>query len=580
MEVRMSANHRTETQIEGDLAAFKQKLDVFDRSPTHYTDDQTLNKPFSMRQIFKKWAGTHGDHAKDQLAKNRMLRAKKYEQAVLERVETKLYALPDYQLNAIFSKLEDSLIESVGGRAIWDNLQPEVRQEHIEKGTEDVLSDLAVRLPADDNDDDLSAPFVWLWVGCQMHKDLNATKGGCKGMKRAWDRLGQEPVPLANRDNAAVIAVVVDGHVDPIAAAHANAYTVGGGEKLTALFGAFLNHKDDKKGQQDAFRHFALIEYGYIFTFPDTSNTRFGSNLEAAAELIERLPFYIKYIGHVRDAKEVPGLNNLEENAWTGIQDPATQTELAVMTIYYEVISIPYIATVRGRSLHETNALEMGPFHAKVIEHINKVIDNPDLVLAANAHPRDATLDGRDKWHRPLAISAIHRLASELPYLREILVAFFEGAKETWDRFLYEFREDGEIQKLSEEEKKKYWMPTTNDANEGALGSYRVFARRNPTGGLELFNALRKYKYNNTRDFMENVLTTNEDQAFLRKEARARLGAKLDKKKRKAITLQSIREVEAKRAIRYSRQARRNQRLERLASIPFVLDEQELKLKA
>lgn len=102
-------------------------------------------------------------------------------------------------------------------------------------------------------------------------------------MRRAREELGEAPVPLASRINAAVLAAAVDGLADPSAATHTNAYTVGGGEKLAALFGAFLNHEDDKKGQPDTYRHFLMLKVGAIRTFPDTSNTRFGSRLEAAA---------------------------------------------------------------------------------------------------------------------------------------------------------------------------------------------------------------------------------------------------------------------------------------------------------
>ena len=149
------------------------------------------------------------------------------------------------------------------------------------------------------DDDNMCAVVTWIWASCQMHKDLNAVKGGCLGMKVAWNELDCTPISLANKDNTAILAAVIDGIAEPSVAVHVNAYTIGGGEKLTALFGAFLNHKDQKKGQHDTFRHFAMMRYGFIFTFPDTSNTRFGSHLEAATELIEHLDFYLEFIEFV-----------------------------------------------------------------------------------------------------------------------------------------------------------------------------------------------------------------------------------------------------------------------------------------
>lgn len=326
-----------------------------------------------------------------------------------------------------------------------------------------------------------------------MHKDLNAVKGGCAQMKLTWEELEVAPTPLANRDNAAILAAVIDGLAEPAAAAHATASTVGGGEKLTALFGAFLNHKDDKN-QHDTFRHYAHEKLGYIFTFPDTSNTRLGSHLEAAAELLELLEFYIQFIAYVKELKEKRTLKHLEENALKGLLDGPTRIELAAMTLYRETISLPYIVAVRGAGLESNNALNMGPLHAEVAKHIKNLIENPDLILAVDARPELATLNGFAHWDRPgaAAVAAVHCLAPELPHLRAIFVTFLDGALETWTRFSAEFNDERDIAKFTEAEKKTCWMPTTNDANEGSLGEYRSYIRHHPTGGLLLFNSLAK----------------------------------------------------------------------------------------
>ncbi len=63
------------------------------------------------------------------------------------------------------------------------------------------------------------------------------------------------------------------------------------------------------------------------------------------------------------------------------------------------------------------------------------------------------------------------RLKPELPHLSPLLVAFFEGAAATWKRFTSEFAPGGLINEATTQEKDSAWMPPTNDANEGALGS-------------------------------------------------------------------------------------------------------------
>jgi hypothetical protein len=81
------------------------------------------------------------------------------------------------------------------------------------------------------------------------------------------------------------------------------------------------------------------------------------------------------------------------------------------------------------------------------------------------------SLDG-EEWHYPDVIKAIHKMEPELPHLKQVLVAFFIGAAETWKRFTSEFAPGGLIDEATVEEKKLAWMPATNDVNEGALGSF------------------------------------------------------------------------------------------------------------
>jgi hypothetical protein len=60
----------------------------------------------------------------------------------------------------------------------------------------------------------------------------------------------------------------------------------------------------------------------------------------------------------------------------------------------------------------------------------------------------------------------------ELPHLKPLLVRFFQGAAKGWKRFTSEFAPGGLIDEATVEEKDLAWLPTTNDVNEGALGSF------------------------------------------------------------------------------------------------------------
>ena len=112
--------------------------------------------------------------------------------------------------------------------------------------------------------------------------------------------------------------------------------------------------------------------------------------------------------------------------------------------------------------------LQLGPLHVKVYDHIQRIIDNPNLLTKSST----ATLHGND-WHNPDVVAVICQLLQTLPHLKSILVVFFEAALATWKHFTSEFAPGGEIDQATSEEKEYAWLPATNDKNEGALGSFR-----------------------------------------------------------------------------------------------------------
>jgi hypothetical protein len=101
-------------------------------------------------------------------------------------------------------------------------------------------------------------------------------------MSKWWKKHGQTPpILLANHDNAAVLADMVSDS-NTIIPAH-------GGIKATQLAGALFNHKDDKKGHHNIFCFWWQENIGSKFTFPDTSNTCFGSYCNGATAILAHL---------------------------------------------------------------------------------------------------------------------------------------------------------------------------------------------------------------------------------------------------------------------------------------------------
>ena len=94
----------------------------------------------------------------------------------------------------------------------------------------------------------------------------------------------------------------------------------------------------------------------------------------------------------------------MEQNFWNAIHDIPTLSELAVLSLYAQSISHPYMQRVRTPG---QNALELGPYHAKVLDHIGEIIHNPHLLIGPSPSFTTAALDGQN-WNSPKIFEAVH----------------------------------------------------------------------------------------------------------------------------------------------------------------------------
>ena len=109
-----------------------------------------------------------------------------------------------------------------------------------------------------------------------------------------------------------------------------------------SLAGADFKNKDDNKGQQDTLQYFFETEVGYMVTFPDTSNTRYGSHCAAAAIIITYLLVFLEFLELVQAKIDSGKLNHMKANVEQGLKDDAMVTELCAMTLYDQAVSHPY----------------------------------------------------------------------------------------------------------------------------------------------------------------------------------------------------------------------------------------------
>ena len=345
---------------------------------------------------------------------------------------------------------------------------------------------------------------LFVHSGCCMHKDLNAFKGGATSMAKYWTAAGlQPPILLMNKDNAAAGTSA--------AQARAVKCSCSGGPKCTELCGCLFHHKNDKKGQQDSMHWFFLASrLAKLLTFPDTSNTRYGSHGDAVTVLMAYLDLFLELLDIIVDRKDGGDATNLECNVHAGLMDEPTLAELCAMSLYSQAISHPYMRAVRGPT--HLNHLSLGPLHIRIQEHIQCLIDDPDHLLGPNTSYKMAVFEGQP-WDNPDAFTGVHRLLPRLPYLRDVVVEFLKGALNTWKQFSAEFAPGGMIARLTECKRLLATMPATNDHNEGALGLYRYLARTMPNISQDQYNTRAMWHQNKTATYTANL--SPEDIKFI-----------------------------------------------------------------
>lgn len=565
--VDSATDHSSQTQADGWKSKITEKLDFYNRSPLAKRSQTTLQ----LADFFARLQGMNSDHANDQKKLALLLKEIKNDFFLKSLGEEELISMEIPNMINFLSIANAQKIADVGGHVKWNMLSEAEKLKADAKMVAAIVYKLGCKAYTQLPEDEKKKADSFIWVGCAMHKDMNCFKGGNEAMKNWWlenDILG--PLLLANKDNAAVLEQAEDA--DDYTAIEQRAYdnSSGGGVKLTNLAGMVFNNKSDKIGQHDVHQQFFSFRGIRKNRFPDTNNTRFQSHSLAAAELLTTLALYVEFMEWIKDGKDKPEFTNIEKNIYYGLQDVPTQTELAVLTLYAQAISHPYMRSVRGPGTEQVNMLNLGPLHLKVQQHMEAVISHPKILLPSYGSYQTGTMDGKP-WQNPEAIQAICELSPSFPHLESVLVAFFKGALVTWKRFTSEFGEGGQIDQATAEEKEKASMPPTNDVNEGALGAVKSYLRRNPNATMHYYNALAMFKFNRTAAFVKEVFIA-EDYAYARKEARKKDGAHLEKERKAALIAYKDLQIAKQKEKLAQRTEQRNMEEARLANIQQLKD--------
>jgi hypothetical protein len=150
------------------------------------------------------------------------------------------------------------------------------------------------------------------------------------------------------------------------------------------------------------------------------------------------------------------------------------------------------------------------------------------------------------------------------PDLTFAIAAFVEGARETFvERFSDEFKTGNGIDELTAAERDELYFSSTNDANEGGLGSWRRGQCRRPAETLHKFNASFISAQNDTETFISKKLTAEEDNVYLLRTARERDRSGLQKQ----LKIAQMEADQAKVADNRQKDGKRRERKDKKAAV-------------
>ncbi|THU80098.1 hypothetical protein K435DRAFT_768328 [Dendrothele bispora CBS 962.96] len=532
--INLSRNHSSEEQLRTWQEFIDRIYDTYNSSPTG--QKHSIGK----EEFYQKVQGTLTDHAADQkkLASlfEKLKRSVERETRGRHAINTSVTA--EEVLGYISAKNEEK-IRSMGGIAGWEALSEAEKLKRNEQTYQEILIHFGEldfeKLP------DKEKANVDFYVSrfCCMHKDLNAHKGGTERMAQYWVEKNKEPpILLMNKDNDMAAALGTSA-----AKTQAEKNSSRGGVKTTELMGLLFRHKDSKKGHQERTSiYFEAREH---------------SHADAAAEIMVHLPIYREILEFVRDEKTTLKFNHLELNVYKALHDIPTLTELAAHALYGQSVTYPYMREARKSG---TNHFDLRPLHVRLLAHLQKVLNEPQLLCGPGPVLYEtASLDGRP-WERPEAVYAILASAKNLLELPGVLQYLFEGALETWKRFASDVLD----QDLPADISDRLYAPATADTSEGGLGMLRKRKVYAPNSTLDTNNSIMHMKRNNTVEFVRNELTDTESQRFLRKRQREREREGNEKKRRKQVAEATREKVKSNREKKEKRKIKKAAREERL----------------
>ena len=82
----------------------------------------------------------------------------------------------------------------------------------------------------------------------------------------------------------------------------------------------------------------------------------------------------------------------LIDSSWSDLEDILVIQGYSTQLLT-QVISCPYISSVRGNNVKENNVLNLGPLHCCLKNHLKLIIEDPDILLATATESRYSELE-------------------------------------------------------------------------------------------------------------------------------------------------------------------------------------------
>jgi hypothetical protein len=306
-------------------------------------------------------------------------------------------------------------------------------------------------------------------IHCGMHKHELWVCHGATGMARVYDEKDlPASIALPNAFQVAAPRAPVSNGQKTVSNTkkRTQSHPTRGAIKLTTLCGALFNNPNEKKGEKDRWKDWMEGAFGHRVALPDTGNTRFGSHCDCATSLVTRRLHFLCYLEEARDLKDSGEFVNIELNIYRALQDGPTLTELAVLALFSQAVSHPFMQHVRSPGL---NALDQGPLYVRVQEHLKRLIAHPELLIGDRATPIEGTLFGRG-WNLSEVIVCIQGMqqSGKLPHLEAVLVTFLQSALDSVPGTIPKFVEGGEVEVSTPRKRKRAALLHALDADDAA----------------------------------------------------------------------------------------------------------------